>query len=159
MDHARPGWDRTWLDSAAVFARRSLCVNSQVGAVAVSHDNRYSWHGYNGPPRGLRRDTPCSNWCPRASGKGSGTSDYSACASIHAEVNALLRSDASLLFGGTLYVTRAPCINCARVVANSGVHRVVWEKNDEDDLERVGAVVGHLMACEIEPLVLSREAA
>lgn len=147
---ARQSWDRTWLDAAAVFARRSLCVNSQVGAVAVSADNRFSWPGYNGPPRGMQVEGPCSNWCPRACGVGSGTADYSACESIHAEVNALLRADASLLLGGTVYVTRAPCINCARVVANSGVARVVWDLAAEDDPARTAGVTDYLLACGLE---------
>ena len=154
MTEPRPTWERTWLDAAAAFARRSLCVNSQVGAVAVSADNRFSWFGYNGPPAGFPAEGPCSNWCPRSAGAGSGTSDYSACASIHAEVNCLLRADASLLLGGTVYSTRAPCINCARVVANSGVSRVVWEWSLEDDPARTARTTAYLAECGLEPLCL-----
>lgn len=147
----RPSWTETWLDSASVVARRSLCVNSKVAALVVSRDNRFHWVGYNGPPSGLPVYGPCSGWCPRAiAGEGSGTADYSACESIHAEVNVLLRADASLIEGGTMLVTRAPCINCARVIANSGLEVVVAKRNEEDDLAKAEAVFQYLRRCGLK---------
>ena len=147
---SRPTWSRTWLDQAAVIAKRSRCVNAQVGAVVVSGDNRFNWQGYNGPPAGLQLAGACSNWCPRARGEGSGTADYSACSSIHAEINVLLRADASLIGGGTMYVTRAPCINCARVIANSGLATVRCEPNDTDDPARAREVFLYLAQCRVK---------
>lgn len=158
MTEPRPGWTLTWLRAAEAFAPRSKCVNSKVGAVAVTQDNRFSWFGYNGPPRDFPAPGDCVNWCPRAKGgEGSGTSDYSACESIHAEVNALLRADASLLDGGGMYVTRAPCITCARTIANSGIRRVTWWESAEDDPARVAAVARYLDSCRVRARAVPRE--
>jgi dCMP deaminase len=128
----RATWDQTWLRVAMAVAQRSRCVNSAVGAVVVTYDNRLNSTGYNGPPRGLKLDGDCAGWCPRAQGEKTIPSDYSACASIHAEVNALLRADATVIENGKMYVTRAPCINCAKIVANSGVRSVFCARTEED---------------------------
>lgn len=151
MTDIRPGWDRTWLDVAGVIAKRSLCNNSRVGAVVVTGEQRLNSTGYNGPPRGMQVKGPCKGWCPRGKDRtGRGTADYSSCVSIHAEVNALLRADATQISGGTMYVTRAPCINCARIIANSGLAKVVCEQNDEDDKDRAAEVFVYLYDCDIE---------
>lgn len=132
----RPDWDQTWLEMAQVISNRSLCINSKVGAVIVTSDNYVASIAYNGPPRGLNVDGPCGNWCERAKNRaGSGTADYSRCSSIHAEANAIIRADHSQIQGGALYCTRLPCINCARLIANSGVARVVaWQVKDDDQI-------------------------
>ncbi len=150
----RASWQDTWLLVADAVAGRARCVNSSVGAVVVTADNRVAATGYNGPPRGFMAGGPCSGWCPRAAGNGTGTADYSACESIHAEVNALLRADATLIQGGTMYVTRVPCVNCARVVANSGVRRIVARRTPEDDPVRVNAVDAYLAGCGVALLTI-----
>jgi dCMP deaminase len=57
-------------------------------------------------------------------------SDYDNCIANHAEVNALLYADRSKVEGGTLYITAEPCTGCRKVIANSGVLRVVWPEGD-----------------------------
>jgi dCMP deaminase len=57
-----------------------------------------------------------------------GHHEWSATHEIHAEVNALLNSDPILRKGGTLYVNLQPCENCAKMIAASGVKRVVFGK-------------------------------
>lgn len=57
-------------------------------------------------------------------------SDYDNCIACHAEVNALLYSDRAKVEGGTLYITDEPCTACRKVIANSGVRRVVWPEGD-----------------------------
>lgn len=149
---ARPEWREVWLDNARSIARRSLCDNSKVAAVITSADNQYSWVGYNGPPRGFpHRGRPCTEWCPRAMrSEGSGTTDYSACESLHAEDNVLLRADLQLAKGGAIYITRAPCINCARKIANSGLKYVHFDLAEDDDMDRAQRVGQYLRLVGLE---------
>lgn len=126
----RPSWDDTWLNVAWIVAKRSRCSLAQVGAVIVTVDQKIASAAYNGPPAGLKVEGYCDQWCERGMNAGfnpaaRNSADYSTCDSIHAETNALLRADHSAIRGGTVYVSRACCVNCARSVANSGVSRVV----------------------------------
>lgn len=115
--------EHKWMKVAWVIAQFSSCHRDQVGAVILSTDHRIVGTGYNGQPSGFPED--CIS-CPRRSKKGVGLDDsYSDCTSIHAEANALLYSDMSRRQGGTMFVTRAPCWGCCKLIANSGVLSVV----------------------------------
>lgn len=116
-------WDETWMAVAIAVSRRSKCSRDQVGAVVVSTDQRVIGTGYNGQPSGFSET--CET-CPRRLKVGTGLDDfYSDCTSIHAEANALLFSDSTRRKGGTLYVTRAPCWGCSKLIANSGIEDLV----------------------------------
>lgn len=133
----RPSWDRTWMDVADIIAKRSRCDGRQIGAVIVSPDNGYVVTGYNGPPA---RWNPfggetCVNWCSRRQ-TGQQTHDYANCVSIHAEANALMRAEHSMIQGGTLYVTSSSCWDCGKLAANSGVERIVMRTSDTQDAHR-----------------------
>ncbi|MCA1807699.1 MAG: dCMP deaminase family protein [Actinobacteria bacterium] len=119
----RPDWDEIWLEVAEAVASRSLCVRAQVCAVIVDTHHRMVSTGYNGPPAGFDHwNAPCDQWCNRAS-----YPDVPGmhCASVHAEANALIASDRSRWQGGTMYVTKHPCWECAKLIANSGLDRLV----------------------------------
>lgn len=137
----RPTWDQTWLATAGAISFRSLCDRRQVGAVIVTSDNRVASFSYNGPPKGMQVEGSCINWCPRAKSQ-STSADYSSCPAVHAEANAIIRADYKDIAGGTIYVTSAMCINCAKIIANSGLHKVIHVvgPNDEyrhpDDVEK-----------------------
>ena len=129
---SRPSWDEVWMGVADSVAPRSLCSRAQVGVAIVSSDNRLLSAAYNGPPKGLEYDTPCINWCPRAQ-RQSGTPDpvYDDCHAAHAESNAIARADYTQMAGSTVYVTTSMCKGCAKIVANSGVTRVVFRYVDD----------------------------
>lgn len=63
-------------------------------------------------------------------------SDYDSgtgiCISNHAEANCLLHADRSRIEGGTIYVSAKPCLGCAKLIANSGLNRVVWRTTIPD---------------------------
>lgn len=121
----RPSWDEVWMQVALTVASRSVCSRASVGAVIVTRDNRINSTGHNGPPRGFDHGgVPCSEWCPRAM-LGDNTPSYQSCSSIHAETNALVRCDYTQIAGGTLYCSRAICRDCAKMICNSGIARVV----------------------------------
>lgn len=127
----RPSWDEIWLEVARVVAERSKCTRRKVGAVIVTTANRPVSTGYNGPPAGLKVPQDCGAFCPRSSNK---TDDYDNCVAIHAEANALLFAARSQYEGGTIYVTHMCCYGCAKLIANSGLARVVIEfENSQRD--------------------------
>lgn len=128
-------WDEVWTAVAITVGDRSLCVRNQVGAVIVDATQRIVATGYNGPPRGFPHgDLLCSQWCPRARAsqimeRGLPglrlSSDYSDCPALHAEANALMVCDRRDREGSTIYVDSDVCYACAKLIANSGLSRVV----------------------------------
>lgn len=130
-------WVNTWMTIAKVMKQRSKCVNAQVGAVIVGSDERIVATGYNGPPAGYSRDDQmrCSEFCDRPTSSNP-CPMYSDCTSVHAEINAIAYADRSRMEGGTIYVTNTPCWSCAKVIANSGIKHIVFEKDKERDFER-----------------------
>lgn len=130
----RPGLDATMLAAAAVFAERATCTRLQVGAV-LARDGRVLSTGYNGAP----------------SGEGHCDCGTSPCwLSVHAEANALLfaaRHGVAAL-GATLYVTHAPCMNCAGWAINAGVAEVVYGQpyRSVEGLDRLRAA-GVMVRC------------
>jgi|ERR1035437_4612427 dCMP deaminase len=120
-------WDDIWMAVANDVAERSLCSRGGCGAVIVDHRNRIVATGYTGPPAGFaHHGEMCRVWCPRGSKTDQQVQpDYQDCFSIHAEMNAIAFCDRRDREGGTLYVTSSVCWDCAKVIANSGVQRVI----------------------------------
>lgn len=125
--------DNVWMLMAEAAARRSKCVRSQVGCVIVSDDSRIVSTGYNGPPAGygLASDLPCNNWCKRAQMDAEPGTAYTNCPSIHAEANALLHAARHEIIMATMFTTRHPCFECAKLIANSGIARVVYQESED----------------------------
>ncbi len=100
---------------ARIWAENSYCVRRKVGALMVK-DKRIISDGYNGTPSGF--ENVCE-W--ESDGK---TKPYV----LHAEANAITKiaksSNSSL--GATLYVTASPCIECAKLIIQAGITRVVY---------------------------------
>lgn len=148
----RPDWDTVWMSVAYAISQRSRCDSRQIGAAIVSADNSYVVVGYNGPPASF--DVPagstCADWCPRRQNDDQ-TRDYANCVTVHAETNAIARADRTRIDGGALYVTSSICWDCAKVVANSGVSRVVarvdWSRDAHRNPERA---ISFLRQCGIE---------
>jgi dCMP deaminase len=75
---------------------------------------------------------------------------YEDCPSLHAEANALIAADRSTWQGGTIYVTGSCCMTCAKLVANSGLKRLVWQEETVDrSYRRPEASVEFLRSCGI----------
>lgn len=127
-------FDKRYLEMASTWAKNSYCVRRQVGALIVKERMIIS-DGYNGTPEGFE------NICEDESGK---TKTYV----LHAEANAITKvakSNNSSL-GATLYITTSPCVECAKLIIQSGIRRVVYSNNYHSDegvelLERAGIVV------------------
>ncbi len=124
----RATWDETWDDVAQTISWRSLCVRSRVGCVITDNRHRVVSTGYNGPPAGFEHsDLKCDQWCPRGV-----HADNVLCMSVHAEANALISGDRSSWQGGTMYLTKHPCLECAKMIANSGLRRLYVSDEREE---------------------------
>lgn len=151
----RPTADELWMNVAIRIGERSLCERAQVGAVVVSSSGRVEATGYNGPPSGFETEgLGCSMWCSRAQQSDKGTSYGLKCPSVHAEANALLYTDRSRIEGGTLYASRSCCADCVKLIANSGIARVVMQVTADDAHRNPGDVVKFLEECGLEVVVV-----
>lgn len=114
--------DHRYLRMARIWAENSYCQRRQVGALVVK-DQRIISDGYNGTPSGFE------NQCEDEQGV---THPYV----LHAEANAItkLARSSNNSDGATLYVTASPCIECAKLIIQAGIKRVVYgEKYRLDD--------------------------
>ncbi|MCQ2184364.1 MAG: dCMP deaminase family protein [Bacteroidales bacterium] len=107
-------FDKRYLEMAAIWARNSYCKRRQVGALLVK-DRMIISDGYNGTPSGFE------NICEDENGI---TKPYV----LHAEANALTKiaKSGNSSDGATLYVTASPCVECAKMIIQSGIKRVVY---------------------------------
>lgn len=151
----RPSWDQTWLAVAEIIAKRSRCSRAQVGAVIVSKDQRIAASGYNSASALWPHSGFCIDWCPRAQGHAPLDNTYDQCPSIHAEANALLYVDRSRVEGGTVYVTCAPCMQCAKLISNSGIRRIVCRVKPEDAHRRPELVFKYLEDLGLDYTIVS----
>lgn len=129
--------DLRYMRMAKIWAENSYCVRRQVGALIVK-DKMIISDGYNGTPAGFE------NICENESGF---TKPYV----LHAEANAITKIARSNnnSYGATLYVTTSPCIECAKLIIQAGIVRVVYGEEYHmtdgiDLLKRVGIEVLYL---------------
>lgn len=107
-------FDRSYIEMAAVWAQNSYCKRRRVGALLVK-DRMIISDGYNGTPSGFE------NNCEDADGV---TRPYV----LHAEANAITKvaKSGNSSNGATLYVTASPCLECAKLIIQAGIKRVVY---------------------------------
>ncbi len=150
---SRPSWDEVWMQVADAISRKSRCSRAQIGAVVVSKDQRISSTGYNGPASLFPTEEECMSWCPRAQGLTTLDNTYDSCPSIHAEANALLYVDRSRVEGGTIYITDAACYQCAKLISNSGITRVVMRIGTRATHRLPDATVEYFKKCNIDVVI------
>lgn len=118
-------WMRV-LDVAA--GEFSTCAKRQYAAVVVAPNRRVVGFGYNGSPPGVAH---CADGaCPRLHEGSDAGSAYDNCISQHAEAGALLWSEPALRQGSTIIVNGSPCMGCAKLIASSGIKRVVYAHDE-----------------------------
>jgi len=120
----RPTLDRTFMDVALTFAKRSTCCRRAVGAVIVDEKNYVLSTGYNGQPSGF---VHCSEQQCMGAGLPSGQG-LDSCEAIHAEQNAIARLKEPFA-ARTIYCTTAPCISCTKLLLATGIRHVVFESD------------------------------
>ena len=114
MDEKQHKLDLRYLRMAQIWEENSYCKRRQVGAIVVK-DNMIISDGYNGTPSGFE------NCCEDENNV---TMPYV----LHAEANAItkLARSSNNSEGATLYVTASPCIECAKLIIQAGIKRVVY---------------------------------
>jgi len=129
--------DKRYLRMASIWAENSYCQRRKVGALIVK-DKMIISDGYNGTPAGFENCCEDENYL---------TKPYV----LHAEANAITKIACSNNSSkdATLYVTAAPCIECAKLIIQAGIKRLVYsEKYRTDDgirlLERANIEVVYI---------------
>jgi len=117
-------FDKHYLEMAQIWAKNSYCKRRQVGALIVK-DKMIISDGFNGTPSGFE------NICEDENGK---TKDYV----LHAEANAITKiaKSGNNSQNATLYITASPCIECAKLIIQAGIIRVLYidEYQKEDGI-------------------------
>ena len=123
----RKSWEEYFMDIAYDVATRSTCLRRQVGAVAVSADNRILGTGYNGAVAGTPHceETGCLR---QKLGIPSGERQE-ICRAQHAEANVcnISAKYGISLKGATMYVTTQPCVTCMKAMITSGIETIVYD--------------------------------
>lgn len=126
--------DKRYLRMARIWAENSYCTRRKVGTLIVK-DKMIISDGYNGTPSGFE------NVCELDNGN---TKPYV----LHAEANAItkLAKSGNNSNGATLYVTASPCLECSKLIIQSGIRRVVYSETYRltdglDLLKRAGVEV------------------
>ena len=127
-------FDVSYLKMATIWADNSYCERRKVGALIVK-DRSIISDGYNGTPSGFENVCEDDQGC---------TKPYV----LHAEANAITKMAKSNISsdGATLYVTAAPCLECSKLIIQSGIKRVVYRdsyrlQDGIELLERAGVEV------------------
>ena len=124
-------FDHSYLEMAEIWAQNSYCKRRKVGALLVK-DRMIISDGYNGTPSGFE------NVCE----EDGVTKPYV----LHAEANAITKvaKSGNSSEGATLYVTASPCLECSKLIIQSGIKRVVYRDEyrltDGIDLLRLAGI-------------------
>jgi len=129
--------DKRYLKMARIWASNSYCIRRQVGALLVK-DKMIISDGYNGTPSGFENE--CED-----------DQDTTKTYVLHAEANAITKVAKSnnSSEGSTLYITTSPCMECSKLIIQSGIIRVVYQEKYRitdglDLLERAKIELVHL---------------
>lgn len=117
MEQKQQELDRRYLRMAEIWAENSYCQRRKVGALIVK-DKMIISDGYNGTPSGFE------NVCEDENNL---TKPYV----LHAEANAITKiaRSSNNSDGATLYVTDSPCIECAKLIIQAGIKRVIYARD------------------------------
>ena len=109
--------DQRYMRMARIWAENSYCERRKVGALLVKNQMIIS-DGFNGTPSGFENN--CED-----------EDNVSKPYVLHAEANAITKvaRSSNSSQGATLYVTASPCIECAKLIIQAGIKRVVYGEN------------------------------
>jgi len=137
MTQKRKTFDEIYMDLAVDLSARSTCARTSVGCAIVSMNNtRVLSIGYNGSWQG---------------GPNSCDSDEPGnCGCLHAEDNALIKSNYSEVKGAKAYITLSPCAACAKRFINAGIAEVIYlseyrKKDGIEVLKKAGIKVSQIV--------------
>lgn len=125
-------WDQFFMGVAELAAKRSKDPSTKVGACIVK-DNHIISTGYNGMPfTALDNNDKVYPW-----DRGTTKEDSKYSYVVHAEMNAILSSPVSVR-GATMYVTLTCCNECAKAIVQSGITKIIYLNDRDDDIFKIG---------------------
>lgn len=144
MSEKRLSWDQYFQKITRQVAERSTCTRAKVGATIVRDKNILAT-GYNGSPAGLPHCTEvgCLIYESRTP---NGEVEQNCFRTIHAEINAIAQAakNGATIRDADIYITHTPCIHCLKVLINTGIRRVCYEKpyklHTVDELRRQSGI-------------------
>lgn len=125
-------WDEYFMGIVKLSEERSKDPSTQVGACIIDQNNRIISIGYNGMPNGVSDDE--IPW--DREGDPLNTKYLYVC---HAELNAILNNRHKNLEGCTLYVSLFPCNECAKIIIQSGIKKIVYFSDKYKDIDSTKA--------------------
>jgi|TARA_E500000305_G_C4014547_1_gene234780 dCMP deaminase len=137
---AKDKLDQTYMRMAEELAKLSYAQRKKVGCLVVK-DTQIISEGYNGTPKGFDNSCEYVNYVDEM---------YTKEEVLHAESNAItkLARSTNSSAGATLYCTLAPCFQCAKLIIQSGIERVVYRdmyaKNGLALLDKAGVTITQL---------------
>lgn len=139
-------FDIQYMRMAKVWAENSHAIRSKVGALLVK-DGMIISDGYNGTPKGFDNNCEIEIWSFRPE-DGKYLELKTKPEVLHAEANAITKvaKSTNSSEGATLYVTMSPCLECAKLIIQAGIKRVVYNEKYRitdglDLLEKAGIEV------------------
>lgn len=148
----RISWPEYFMGIANHVRQRSTCLRRKVGAVAVK-DKRILATGYNGAPAGMAHCLEAG--CLRQNLDIPSGQRHEICRGLHAEQNVIIQAavHGSNIAGADIYCTNHPCVLCAKMLINCGIHKFYYAESYPDDLAaamlaEAGIEVVHLPLAE-----------
>jgi dCMP deaminase len=146
-DNKQHQLDKRYLKMAAIWSLNSYCRRRKVGALLVK-DKMIISDGYNGTPSGFE------NVCEDENNQ---TKPYV----LHAEANAITKvaKSGNSSDKATMYVTSSPCLECAKLIIQAGIRRVVYTENyrSEDGINLLKRAGIEVLNVEIDLSFLKEE--
>ena len=155
MNEKRPDWDEYFMDIARAAAGRATCDRGKSGCV-IARDKRLLTTGYVGAPVGLPHCDEVGHQMKTMVHE-DGVQTQHCVRTSHAEENAIIQAarHGISLDGATIYCKMTPCYNCAKMIINSGIKRVVAEKDyhngrDTKEIFRKAGIDLHIVNSDVE---------
>ncbi|MFC1741407.1 deaminase [Nanoarchaeota archaeon] len=153
--YVRPSWDEYFMGIVDAVSKRATCDRGRT-AVIIVKNKRILATGYVGSPMGIAHCDDVGHKMKKMIHEDGSVSQHCV-RTIHAEVNAisLAARNGVAVDGSTLYAKLAPCYNCAKMVINAGIKRVVCAKgyhgaNETPDLLKKAGVKFELLDASVE---------
>ncbi|XP_039264812.1 deoxycytidylate deaminase-like [Styela clava] len=124
-------WEDYFMAVAFLSAQRSKDPSTQVGACIVNDEKKIVGIGYNGMPNGC--DDDILPWRRKANSILDTKYPYV----CHAELNAILNKNSASVQGCTIYVALFPCNECAKLVIQSGIKKVIYMSDKHHEKEEM----------------------
>lgn len=120
-------WEKAFMETAETFAKLSTAERLKVGAVIVK-DNRIISIGYNGMPSGWPNECEHIVYPKGYSPKMGSLAKTTKPEVLHAETNAIAKvaKSSESCYNADIYTTTAPCLDCAKLIYQSGIKKVYW---------------------------------